>query len=121
MYNESALNTFDLNIVETLKDSNKYKVIAIKKIKLEPLREILLKTNIEENIDFISIDVEGLDYEVIQSFAWDRYKPKLVVMESLGRIGLGFLQDPAYIFLVNIGYVFYAKTGNSIILELQNR
>ena len=70
--------------------------------------------------DFISIDVEGLDFEVIKSLDWYKYRPTLIIMESLGRKGLDFLHDPAYIYLVDQGYYFYAKTGNSIILEVQD-
>lgn len=118
MFNESALNTFDPIIVEKLKNHKKYKVISIQKVELEPLESILSNIGID-NIDFISIDVEGLDFEVIKSLDWYKYRPTLVIMESLGGKGLDFLQDPAYLHLANQGYSFYAKTGNSIILEVQ--
>lgn len=119
MFNESALNTFDPIIVEKLKNHKKYKVISIQKVELEPLESILSNIGID-NIDFISIDVEGLDFEVIKSLDWYKYRPTLIIMESLGRKGLDFLHDPAYIYLVDQGYYFYAKTGNSIILEVQD-
>ena len=91
---------------------------SLQKVELEPLESILSNIGID-NIDFISIDVEGLDFEVIKSLDWYKYRPTLVIMESLGGKGLDFLQDPAYLHLVNQGYSFYAKTGNSIILEVQ--
>lgn len=117
MYNEPALNTFDLKVVERLKNSEMYKIIEVKKIDVEPLRDILLTVNHIDNIDFMSIDVEGLDYEVLQSFNWNLYRPKLMIVECLGNNGVNFTESPVYSFLVEKGYCFYAKTGNSIIME----
>ena len=34
-------------------------------------------------IDVLSIDVEGLDYDVLQSNDWNRYKPEFVLAEIM--------------------------------------
>ena len=41
----------------------------------------LLKEIKVENIDFLSIDVEGVDFEVLQSLDFTHYKPQLIVIE----------------------------------------
>lgn len=45
-----------------------------------------LKSVIEKycktKIDFISIDTEGLDYEVLQSNDWKKFRPKIVCIET---------------------------------------
>lgn len=41
----------------------------------------LLKSRGVEKIDFMSIDTEGYDLEVLKSNDWKRYKPKLICVE----------------------------------------
>ncbi|MDD4704019.1 MAG: FkbM family methyltransferase [Bacteroidales bacterium] len=36
-----------------------------------------------KKIDFMSIDVEGLDLEVLESNDWEKYKPTVILIESL--------------------------------------
>ncbi len=33
-------------------------------------------------MDFFDIDVEGLDLEVLKSNDWDKYRPKVIVIET---------------------------------------
>lgn len=47
----------------------------------EPLSKIL-KDNKVKDIDFLKIDVEGLEDEVVESNDWDKYRPKLVLVEN---------------------------------------
>ena len=37
----------------------------------------------EQEIDFLSIDVEGYEIEVLQGLDFNKYKPKLVVLEFI--------------------------------------
>lgn len=34
------------------------------------------------DIDFLSVDVEGFDYNVLVSNDWTKYRPKLIVVED---------------------------------------
>jgi FkbM family methyltransferase len=38
--------------------------------------------HVRRTIDFISVDVEGLEREVIEGGDWDRYRPRVVVVEA---------------------------------------
>ncbi len=46
--------------------------------------ETILDTNIEPgtHIDFMSVDVEGMDLEVLQSSNWSKYRPRIVCVED---------------------------------------
>jgi len=51
------------------------------KIKVVSLKNILNKIS-NQKIDFISVDTEGLDLEVLKSNDWIRYRPTLVCVET---------------------------------------
>ena len=51
------------------------------KIKVERLEDVFKKNNVGE-IDFIKIDVEGHELEVIKSNNWKIYHPKIICIEA---------------------------------------
>lgn len=117
IFNEPALNGFSKELSEerNLKNNN---YVILKKISLQTykLAEILDK-NLPKNteIDFLSIDVEGLDYEVIKSNDWDKYKPKVVVVEILGKNLAEIEHNEIAIFLGGYGYIVFAKAFHSVV------
>lgn len=55
------------------------------KIKSDRLDNILNKTKYKDRqIDFLSIDAEGKDFEVLKSLNFKKYKPKLICVEIWG-------------------------------------
>lgn len=83
MFEEPALNTFVKSTVENYKKIYpNCKIVGTKKIKVTTLKECLDK-NLPANaeIDFMTIDCEGMDYEAIISNDWQKYKPKIVICE----------------------------------------
>ncbi|WP_164969808.1 FkbM family methyltransferase [Arcobacter sp. F2176] len=60
-----------------------YKLNQTIKVKVNSLVNIFEEYNIKE-IDFLSIDVEGFEMEVLRSNNWNIYKPKLIILESNG-------------------------------------
>jgi FkbM family methyltransferase len=58
-----------------------------------------------DRIDFISIDVEGAEIELLEGFSLERYRPSLVLIED-------FLSDQTrYRHLTRRGYRFVRRTG----------
>ena len=78
-FSNPTLNSFS----EEVYNRNKAIYTDKKQIDVRPLREIL-----EENvpagtaIDLMNIDVEGLDFEVLESNDWDRFSPKILIIED---------------------------------------
>ena len=67
-----------------------------------------------QEVDFLSVDTEGLDLAVLKSNDWSRYRPKVVLVEILDfDINFAIKDNNIYRFLLNLGYSFYAKTFNS--------
>ncbi len=116
MFNEPALNTFDPALVESRTCLPQYRLAEVRQIATKPLAQILdehMPGPIE--IDFMSVDAEGLDLEVLQSNDWKRFRPKVVVAECLSFDLPSVAAEPLPRFLMQIDYRFYAKTGNSVI------
>jgi hypothetical protein len=79
-HSKSALNTIDKKTA----DYQKAKVSNIKKIKTNTLNNILNNSkynNIE--IDFLSIDIEGSEFLALKNFDFNKYNPKVIVVEHL--------------------------------------
>lgn len=68
-------------------------------------------------IDFLSIDVEGLDFAVLKSNDWGLYRPKFVLVEALGMSLEGILHSEMFHFMNGQGYELFAKTLNTLIFR----
>lgn len=111
-FNEPALNTFCHELALSRKEP--YRIIEKQSMEAFPLKEILEKHLTKgQFIDFLSVDVEGLDLEVLQSNDWSRFRPKVVLVEKLYR-SLHQLQDePIHYFMTDQNYQFFAKAVNT--------
>lgn len=112
-FNESALNTFSKEEAE-LKNRAPYKVIDEISIPVITLRKVL-DNNLPKGkkIDFMSIDVEGFDHEVISSNDWVRYRPTIIAIELLNTSIEDIRLNPTAAILFEQNYIFFAKTHNT--------
>jgi hypothetical protein len=111
IFNEPALNTFSPEKVTEYTQAPQYRVIAEKKIDTWPLAEILDKYLAKDvTIDFLNIDAEGLDMEVLQSNNWDKYRPEYVLVESTPFEVFEANGSELYQFMQQAGYSLFAKT-----------
>lgn len=116
-WGNSNLNTFSLKKVEEYISNGKVKeqpiIIDIEMIRLETLLDKNLPDG--QSIDFISVDVEGMDLEVLSSNNWIKYRPKLVVAE-LDDVSIDTVtQSPLYRFMLEKGYKLFYWLSPSII------
>lgn len=120
MFNEPALNTFDPTIAKERDGLKDYQLIESRKISTFTLADIL-KKNITSNqeIDLLSVDVEGLDLEVLKSSDWYEFRPKVIIVECLTTHLEDLDKDPIYLFLKGKGYMLYGKSGLSFIFILE--
>ena len=79
-YHESSpINTLSKNV----SDFQKAKVSKVKKVQTKILNNILLEINLEDRIDYMNIDVEGYEEQVLKGFDIKKYKPYVVSIEYL--------------------------------------
>ena len=117
-FNEPALNTFSEEVAKRVDSAdNKYRITKELQVDVLPLSEILdLHVPRGRKIDFLSIDVEGLDFEVLQSNDWTKYKPQYLLVEDnsvLDKVP----ESEVYHYLADIGYKPIAKTLRTLIFE----
>lgn len=120
-FNQPALNGFSKEISEKRDGFNNYKIEFTKDIETTTLDEVL-KEKLPKNqtIDFLSVDVEGLDLDVIQSMNIQKYKPRVVLVEILGSTLANIEQDKIYQYLNTSGYDLYAKAVNTVIFKVKD-
>ena len=115
IFNEPALNTFDENLAKFRDGKNGYKII--KQILLETwtLEELLDKYLPKSTeIDFLSVDVEGMDFKVLKSNNWRKYRPKVVLVEILKSSMEELMNSEIVKFMKKKGYFLFAKTFNTV-------
>ena len=109
-----AYNTFDADVAEKAQLAGA-RLLEKVNIASRPLKDILNEHLTEnEKIDFLSVDVEGFDLEVLKSNDWIRYKPEYVLVECLSIPLPKISEDNTYIYLSSLGYSIFAKTVNTV-------
>jgi FkbM family methyltransferase len=114
-FDDPALNTFDKALMQEREAQTPYSVIGTTRVMVQRL-ETILKENLPQGqmIDFMSVDVEGFDLQVLRSNDWRRYRPEFVLVEALNFKLERASRHPVHIFMSGIGYELVAKTLNTL-------
>jgi len=118
-FNEPALNSFSKELSRARDGKNGYFIkdeIHLSTQLLSTVLDNFLPNGTE--IDFLSIDVEGFDLDVLYSNNWEKYKPKAILIEILSTDLAEIEHNEIAIFLKAKGYSLYAKTVNTFIFTL---
>ena len=79
-HSKSAINTINKKTA----DYQKAKVSTIKKIRTNTLNNVLNNSKYNNlEIDFLSIDIEGSEFLALKNFDFNKYNPKVIVVEHL--------------------------------------
>jgi len=111
-FQEPALNTFDPKVA----DSRKSPLLSIDQVRVLRLSDVLDQhLKLGQKIDFLTIDVEGLDIQVLRSNDWRRYRPSYVLAEALGMRDVAqVLNSELHGYMVTQGYSLFAKCVNTL-------
>ncbi len=117
VFENPALNTFSYSLaIEYEKKFKLVKKITVQIRRLETVLDIYCQ---KKEIDFFSIDVEGFELDVLKSNNWNKYKPKLILVEALKFDLLDFRNRELVLFLESKGYSLIAKTFNTCFFTLK--
>jgi FkbM family methyltransferase len=118
MFQDASQNTFSEEFKNDRVNEN-MEVIQTKSISVAPLSEILGK-HIDNNqeIDYLNVDVEGLDLEVLQSNDWSKYRPKTITVEDIHFDADNPKASDIYSFVKKQGYSLKAVSYITLIFSL---
>lgn len=114
---DNTLSSFSKEDVDAMVAQGK-KLRSVKKINLTTLTKII-EENCDGNYpDFMSIDVEGLDFEILKTLNYDEKAPKVICVEAaeFSPVGAGRRRDELIDFLAGKGYYEYANTNLNAIM-----
>tara|TARA_B110000977_G_C10829471_1_gene397444 strand:- start:93 stop:551 length:459 start_codon:yes stop_codon:yes gene_type:complete len=121
IFNEPALNGFSKEISESRNNQkNYYYIEEIKKIKIKTLEQILNENLLPDVIDFLTIDVEGLDLQVLRSNNWEKYRPTRIIVEDLQRANSAKGCSEIESFLLDLGYFCESYVKRNVIYKDTN-
>ena len=102
----SPLNTISKNRSKKLNQKNIKKNAYFVKTKK-------IKNLVKNKFDFLNIDIEGKDFDVLKSINLNFYKPKLICIELLNKSKLiklkKYFKKYKYVYIKNLGPSFFFK------------
>jgi FkbM family methyltransferase len=115
---DPTLSSFSKHEAERVAANGKNKIDSVKKIQLTTVENIIDKYCNGKFPDFLSIDVEGMDEEILKTIPFDKYWPKIICVEAAeySPIGAGVRKDDLINFIKSKGYYEYANTNLNAIL-----
>jgi FkbM family methyltransferase len=107
----STLNTFSREEAERYQSYGQQRIMKKLRIDVKNVNEIIAQ-NFEHAPNLVSLDVEGLDYAIMQSFDFSRQRPEVFCLETLS-----YTEDKSERKLAELiglmhenGYMTYADT-----------
>lgn len=108
----SGRNSFDLTTVEAfVQDHPQFSIREVMTLPVMTVPQILQNRAIP---DFLTIDVEGLDYDILKSIDFERYPFKLICVEVGGSDKINYA-DAVSMLLENNGYFSLIRCGANLI------
>jgi len=117
IFNEPALNSFDEELSRS-RVTDQHFIVKEQKIITKTLKGILAEhLPKDQKVNFLSIDVEGLDLDALKSNDWQLCRPEYILVECFG-MGIREIQSSeVYTLLAQHDYDFFAKTVNTVFFK----
>ncbi len=114
-----TMSTFSKSNCDELVEKHGFKVIDTIKIEVYSLEYLIEKYNNGIFPDFLSLDAEGLDYEILNTIDFDNKAPKVICVETIEYSSdlSGKKEKEIIDFLVTKGYRVFADTFVNTIFE----
>ncbi len=82
IFDEPSVNTLSKEAADLRLASGRYKLKSVTKIPLLTIGNIIIKHLQNKTPDLISLDVEGVDYAVLQAFDFEKYPVPVWIVET---------------------------------------
>lgn len=107
-----TLNTFSRNEAENNQSQHGHKIVEVKKIKVDSLKNVLEHYCAGKFPDYMDLDAEGVDEVILESIDYLNNYPKVICLETVeySKDGSGRKNDVLIGMLKDRGYDVYADT-----------
>lgn len=78
----STLNTFSKVEAERYQSYGMQRIVKTIKVELKTINEIIAK-NFKKCPNLVSLDIEGMDFLILQNFDFEKYRPEVFCLETL--------------------------------------
>ena len=115
----NTLNTFSYKEAQHY-EALGYKITNKLDIEVMDINELLGQYFDDKELHFLSVDVEGLDYEILKTMNFKIFKPICICVETINFVpnGMAIKDNRILELMIKNGYFEYAFTGiNSIFLD----
>lgn len=119
IFSSRTLNTFSSEIANQYLQSGKQRIEKIIKIQNMTINDII-KQNFHSYPNYISLDIEGLEYPILESFNFEIFRPEIFCIETLTYSDTNEEEKTTKIidFMLNKGYMVLADTYiNTIFID----
>lgn len=121
-FNEPSLNTLSKAEAERREKIGEYRVVSIEQIKTITLEKII-KDHFNNSLPlFISLDIEGVDYDVLYNFDFEKFKIPVFVVETV-KYSRSHIKEKDFRIIdlmVDKGYFIYSDTYINTIFVLRD-
>lgn len=102
---DSTLSSFDAEAAQRMATYFGHSVTSVK-VEVKPLSDVLALHAAGRSIDFLSVDAEGVDLDVLQSNDWNVHRPTIVMVEmnNQSKEIVEFLNQNQYLLVFNNEY-----------------
>lgn len=116
--NDPTISSFSKDECKRYIETGKYELLEIKKIPITTINQIIDQYCNGEFPDFLSLDAEGMDLEILKSMNFSISTPKIICVEAAeySPIGAGERRSELIDFLISKGYFEYANTNLNAIM-----
>jgi FkbM family methyltransferase len=116
--NDPTLSSFSKEECMKFIATGRYHITNTLKIKITTIQKILDEFNKGIFPDFLTIDAEGMDFEILKTIDYSSNAPKVICVEAAeySPIGAGERRTELIDFLVLNGYYEYANTNLNAIM-----
>ncbi|MFH0878153.1 MAG: FkbM family methyltransferase, partial [Lentisphaerota bacterium] len=116
-FEEPAMNTFDAELARQ-RQQDRGGLLRTLAMETTPLAEILDRhLPPGQLIDFLSVDVEKFEMDVLKSNDWAKYRPRIILAECLDQDLMSLPSDPVVHYLGDQGYTPIARTIRTTIFK----
>ena len=118
-FDDPALNSFSPEVAHEHAGFEHHWIRQEIKLQTYPLSEIFEQyLPPEQSIDFLNVDVEGLDFQVLSSNDWSKFRPRIVLAEDLSIRSLDEVDcSEVSVFMRSQDYHLLCKTIHTLIFR----